>query len=218
MNEEIFGILNDADEVMESVGYDPLGMNVLLEAVPTMYSIAYNRMDKIDGYDLSKEEDIKKLQEKIKKTNNIKVILKIWSGVSVAAATASLLGSVVIDKDTTAGKVSASISAIFGLLSLVSSQVSALISNAIRKSNEGELMYISKTLDSTISQLEKKLNKANGLSKDTIEKQIRDAEAFKNKVDTQLDIINNGRKDDAIRAIQGTSGTYVNNAGSMIIS
>lgn len=31
MNEEIFGILNDADEVIESVGYDPLGMNTVLE-------------------------------------------------------------------------------------------------------------------------------------------------------------------------------------------
>lgn len=52
--------LDSIDKVMDSVEYDPFGMDVSLESVPTMYSMASNQMDKIDGYDLSKEEDIKK--------------------------------------------------------------------------------------------------------------------------------------------------------------
>ena len=31
MNEEIFGILNDADNVLECAGIDPFGMHVALE-------------------------------------------------------------------------------------------------------------------------------------------------------------------------------------------
>lgn len=217
MTEELFGILNDADEVMESIGYDPLGMNTVLEGLPSMYSMINGRLDKIDGYDLSKEEDIKKLQTKIKKTNDIKVILKIWTGLSLVVSSGAFLSAAIHDPNTTSGKVGISLSIIFGLLSLVSGQVSALISNAIRKSNEGELMYISKTLESTIKKLDDASNKATGAGKDKIEKQIRDAESFKNKVDTQLGIIRNDRQEDAIQAMNNIGNAGYVNAGVRII-
>lgn len=217
MTEELFGILNDADEVMESIGCDPLGMNTVLEGLPSMYSMINGRLDKIDGYDLSKEEDIKKLQTKIKKTNDIKVILKIWTGLSLVVSSGAFLSAAVHDPNTTSGKVGISLSIIFGLLSLVSGQVSALISNAIRKSNEGELMYISKTLESTIKKLDDASNKATGAGKDKIEKQIRDAESFKNKVDTQLGIIRNDRQEDAIQAMNNIGNAGYVNAGVRII-
>lgn len=213
MSDEIFGILNDADEVMESVGYDPLGMNFVIEAS----AVSDKTMDKIDKYDLSNEEDITKLRTQLKKLNNIKIALKIWSKLNIIAAIGSTALGVSASIDSEDGNGVAT-GAIIGLIAIVSGQISKLIAKHIESGKEGQLIYITKSLDSTISQLEGKLSSAKGPDRERIQKQIADAQSFKNKIDAQLGVIGSNRQDANTAALNRIGNAGYANAATRLAS
>ena len=216
-NEDVINIMTSADDVLEHVGSDPFGMTGVLE-------ISEKKLDKIDKYDLTNEQDVKKIRDNIKKMNNIKTALKVWSKLSklvtvggVVASATSAGKAVTGELDTSEAQSNIKLAAIVSLLSLVSSSVSKLISNAIAKGKEDELLYISKSLETNITQLQKKLDSAKGPARDAIEKQIQTAESFKNKVDAQLDAMSNSRADANTKAMNriGSAG-YANAAANLV--
>lgn len=243
MSSDIFEIMENFDGVMESVEYEPFGMLYVSEALG-------DSLDDIDKYDLTNEQDIKKIRSNINKMNNVKIALTVWSKLSSLAVAGSVVaavgsfggavGNVVSNVNTTdlisgaingasmgdivsrnAGDMSSmtntvKLATIIGLLSLITGKVAKLIAKSIAKGNEEELIYISKSLDNTISGLQSKLGSAKGPTKVTIQKQLQNAETFKNKVDAQLQSIGNSRQDANTRALNriGNAG-YANAAATL---
>lgn len=72
MNEELFGVIHDADEVMESVNCDPFGMNVLNNQ---QYVSIYEGMD-ISKKSLDDPKVVMKLKKQLKNAKRWDVVLR----------------------------------------------------------------------------------------------------------------------------------------------
>ena len=89
-NEEILGIMNDADEVMESIDHDPFGMNILQESNVTI--TIDNLKDNLNSDRLKDPLIVAKLKKDIQKAKNWDKVLNIIQKLNVIVAGGALIG------------------------------------------------------------------------------------------------------------------------------
>lgn len=80
-NEEIFGIINDADEVLECVGVDPFGMVCITEASSDIFSMLNNPK-------LGDPTSVRKLKKEIQRCQRWEKILKVLQKLNIILAAA----------------------------------------------------------------------------------------------------------------------------------
>lgn len=78
-NEEIFGIINDADEVLECVGVDPFGMVCITEASSDIFSMLNNPK-------LGDPTSVRKLKKEIQRCQRWEKILKVLQKLNIILA------------------------------------------------------------------------------------------------------------------------------------
>lgn len=93
MNEEIFAILNDADDVMESVGCDPLGIsNALLEKTIT---VAPSLSSSLNEQNLKDPAVVSKLKKQLQSAKRWDKVLKVLQKLNAILAGGVLVGGAV---------------------------------------------------------------------------------------------------------------------------
>lgn len=178
MNEELFGILNDADEVMESVEYDPFGMNIVTEET----NVNINSLTAKDLQDPEKLDAITVQLNNINSANKAASVLskitKVLAAGSVATTGLGVAGDNVF---VTAKGIKWTL--LNGILAVVSSRVK----KSITKKNVSELNQVNSLLTTSIDDMKKAITKA---SSDDEKKKLQDsidkAEKVKSYIESNL--------------------------------
>lgn len=202
MTNEILESIELADEVLESAEHDPFGLNIITEG----------KLDSLNPDDLQTEDGVNKLRAQIAKVNSIRLALSIWSKLTWLAAAGGAAAGVATAADTD-GK-GLAIGGIISLISLISGKIARMVSNHMKNKQESELIYVSKTIGTTVERLKRKVGTIQDEKRrEAIEDQITKAENLKNQVDTILKTNEIGRAKDQTKAIRrmGTA-TYVDAA------
>lgn len=178
MNEEIFGILNDADEVMESVGCDPLGMNTVMEA-------KYVNLNTLTAKDLEDPENVNAITTQLGLVKSVDKLVALYLKFNkiMLAASGAVTGLGVAGGDVVTGAM--------GLYSVIVNAIIRVIAKRIKKSisnkSFGDLEKVDKALTTSIEDMKKALPKASGEDKKKLEASIQKAEALKQYVTSNLE-------------------------------
>lgn len=178
MNEEIIGILNDADEVMESVNCDPLGMNIVSE-------IANANLNSLTAKDLQDPEKMAMVKAKISSIDSTDGLMHIYSKVNKlmtvggAAATAITHQTGDTDYRDLAGALT--------LGNIVLGAINKKVKKSVAMKEYNELKKIDGLLTTAISDMKKNLAKASGSDKDKIQNSIDKAEQLKAYIASKKD-------------------------------
>ena len=195
MNEEIFAILNDADEVMESVGADPLGMKTALGKI--------NRKDKqskspkanvslnsLTATDLQNPETVKIVKMKLASLDSIDKLSTVYKKINKLLTIAGAGGTIYANRTINGmnSKESAtSLGIALTLSNIALGAVNKCVKKAIDKKEYSELKKVDGLLTTSIADMKKALDKASGSEKQKLRDSINQAEQLKTYISSKQD-------------------------------
>lgn len=178
MNEEIFGILNDADDVMESVGCDPLGMNTVTEA-------KFVNLNTLTAKDLENPENVNAITTQLGFVKSVDKLVGLYLKFNKLALVTS--GAAAGIGVATNNAIICTAGVYYVIVNAIIRALTKLLKKAISNKNFGDLEKVDKALTTSIEDMKKALPKASDEEKKKLEASIQKAEALKQYVTTNLE-------------------------------
>lgn len=179
MNEEIFGILNDADDVMESVGCDPLGMNVVEEGMENV------NLNSLTAKDLQNPEKLNMVKAKIASMDSTDGLMNAYSKVNKLM---SLGGAALTAVNHSGGNEEMrNIAGVLTLGNVVLGAINKKIKKSVTMKEYNELKKIDGLLTKAIADMKNNQTKASKDERDKIQDAIDKAEQMKAYIASKQD-------------------------------
>ena len=188
MTDEIFGIMNDADELMENVDYDPFGMNVVMEetAAVTIGGGPKVNLNSLTPQDLQDPEKLDAITRKINTIDTADkaaaILVKVNKVMTVGSAAVAGIG-------VAAGGPAGTNVAATGIVGTIRNAILGVIARKVKKAiankKFNELDKVDTLLNTAIADMKKQLSKASEKDKQKLQVSISKAEAVKTYIATK---------------------------------
>lgn len=181
MTNEIFEIMNDADEVMENVDYDPFGMNVVIEGVKNA------NLNSLTAKDLQDPEKLNMVKAKIASIDSADGLMNAYSKVNKLLTLGGAGVTAMALKDNGDANLAGALTIGNAVLGMINKRVKKSV--AMKEYNEIKKLDV--LLKKAIADMKKAQSSASKEEKDRLQDSIDRAEQMQSYIASKQDQLMN---------------------------